>query len=956
MLAGQLEIQMLTNMAALTSQMSDVKGTVEGAMSGVEKAVGQAKSALQALGIGLSINAFVGMIQGSIEMMDKLNDLSKATGITVGDLAGLKLAANQSGSDLESVAASINKLSVNMGKDGESFKKLGVDAKDPLEAFKQLSDVFSKIEDPQTRAALGAAALGKSWAGAAPLLSEGSAKIQEMVDKGTALAGITKEMVEKADAFNDKLAELETATTGAKMKLADELLPAMTSIATAAGDAYQESGKLHGIWVALGGLGAFMFTDEFQTTASKVKELNKELEILYAEKKAQENTPAFGMLHRLFYGDNYLAGDIDKKTAEIKALKDALDKPNADAEKRLADTKAQAKAEAEAAEAAKKAAEFLGLQKKAIEEADKAREAALKAQDSFIENLEKEYDTLVLSTGEMKLNQAAQLGINGEALKYVEHLIDTTRETKNAIEAAKTRADQHKKESDAIDAYMLSLSAGYAAAAKVSQGALEDAQKEYDQFGLTKSQIAAITLARLQDQLTTKTAGSEAAEAVQKQIDAQSALIGVLQKGEARDAFIKDAEAVQKAWEHATKRISDGLASAITDALFDGRSVWDAFKSYLINSILEGAIKNALSSVIQAGLNSMFGTTLFSAGGAAAGTAVGAGAGGAAAGGGIVAGAGTVLGIGSGGFTGTGITGSLGIGASAGAGVTTAGVTGGGAGAAIGVDLAAVGSSSTAATAAAATEATSLSALSAAWPLAVIIAIDSTKQTSPDFSWVGSGALPPTTVSKTIQGYNEDITTSLTATSYKKGRQDTGDFFYQIWATDGLIGDVRADEFLNKYHGPVSAVTLKGSGGALGAAGDLPMTTLQKVLTELSSTYDAAALITAANTNWGVSEADVRMVGKSLSLPGYYAGGMFEGGLRIVGERGPELEATGPSRIFDAQTTASMLRSGGASNEDVVTELRAMRVQLAQLQQEARRTADATNGNPEAPMLTEVVV
>jgi hypothetical protein len=50
-----------------------------------------------------------------------------------------------------------------------------------------------------------------------------------------------------------------------------------------------------------------------------------------------------------------------------------------------------------------------------------------------------------------------------------------------------------------------------------------------------------------------------------------------------------------------------------------------------------------------------------------------------------------------------------------------------------------------------------------------------------------------------------------------------------------------------------------------------------------------------------------------------------------------------------------MLRSGGASNDEVVAELRAMRGQLAQLQQEARRTADATNGNPEAPMLTEVV-
>ena len=107
----------------------------------------------------------------------------------------------------------------------------------------------------------------------------------------------------------------------------------------------------------------------------------------------------------------------------------------------------------------------------------------------------------------------------------------------------------------------------------------------------------------------------------------------------------------------------------------------------------------------------------------------------------------------------------------------------------------------------------------------------------------------------------------------------------------------------------------------------------------------ATGTVAADGNAFGIHMQTVRMGSQPL-----------KGGLRIVGERGPELEATGPSRIFDAQTTASMLRSGGASNEDVVTELRAMRVQLAQLQQEARRTADATNGNPEAPMLTEVVV
>jgi hypothetical protein len=60
-------------------------------------------------------------------------------------------------------------------------------------------------------------------------------------------------------------------------------------------------------------------------------------------------------------------------------------------------------------------------------------------------------------------------------------------------------------------------------------------------------------------------------------------------------------------------------------------------------------------------------------------------------------------------------------------------------------------------------------------------------------------------------------------------------------------------------------------------------------------------------------------------FPGFANGGLFGGGMRLVGERGPELEITGPSRIFDAQTTASMLRSGGASNDELVTEMRLLR-------------------------------
>ena len=45
----------------------------------------------------------------------------------------------------------------------------------------------------------------------------------------------------------------------------------------------------------------------------------------------------------------------------------------------------------------------------------------------------------------------------------------------------------------------------------------------------------------------------------------------------------------------------------------------------------------------------------------------------------------------------------------------------------------------------------------------------------------------------------------------------------------------------------------------------------------------------------------------------------------MVGERGPELEVTGPSRIFNAEQTASILKSGGASNSELLNEMRMLR-------------------------------
>lgn len=69
-----------------------------------------------------------------------------------------------------------------------------------------------------------------------------------------------------------------------------------------------------------------------------------------------------------------------------------------------------------------------------------------------------------------------------------------------------------------------------------------------------------------------------------------------------------------------------------------------------------------------------------------------------------------------------------------------------------------------------------------------------------------------------------------------------------------------------------------------------------------------------------------RLNGETVKIPGYAAGGDFGGGLRLVGENGPELEVTGPSRIYNANQTAAML--AGGNGQDAANEVRQLRAEL----------------------------
>ena len=84
------------------------------------------------------------------------------------------------------------------------------------------------------------------------------------------------------------------------------------------------------------------------------------------------------------------------------------------------------------------------------------------------------------------------------------------------------------------------------------------------------------------------------------------------------------------------------------------------------------------------------------------------------------------------------------------------------------------------------------------------------------------------------------------------------------------------------------------------------------------------------------------------TIPQFASGGLHTGGGRIVGERGPELEVTGPARYWSFDKTREVF-GGGANNDALVSEVRALRAEVAGLRrQQAEEHREAVESNFEA--------
>jgi tape measure domain-containing protein len=205
-------------------------------------------------------------------------------------------------------------------------------------------------------------------------------------------------------------------------------------------------------------------------------------------------------------------------------------------------------------------------------------------------------------------------------------------EIKLAQQIANTRADLRRAEQRAIETHMAAEDARRIKEVAAARDAVAKAQQEYDQYGLTRSQIAELGLARLKDKQTAFTVGSENYDSVQLEIDAQRELIDLLQRTEFREAGVQAAKTAAEATAKAAadsatewQRFSESIGQGLTDSLFrafeSGRgffdTLWDGIKNTVKTTVLR-----VLLQPVQAGIGGLLGGM---SGGAQAGTGGGLG-------------------------------------------------------------------------------------------------------------------------------------------------------------------------------------------------------------------------------------------------------------------------------------------------------------------------------------------
>lgn len=264
----------------------------------------------------LSVGGMTAFIKSSINTADEMGKLSQKLGIGVKDLAGLKFAAEQSGTSIEGVATGTRNLSRYMVENGDKLNQYGITATDANGALLQLADQFGRMPDGVQKTALAMQIFGKSGLDMIPLLNSGADGLRDLMQRGQELVPVSDEMARKAAEFNDKMDDLSASFKTVSYDIAETMLPALTKLI----DEFRDGKKIAGGFfesLRLFGFGI----DPFKGTVGNIQKIGAELAAL---RKEQADAGALGATSDVIgfgvFSQERFAKEIADREKQLKFL------------------------------------------------------------------------------------------------------------------------------------------------------------------------------------------------------------------------------------------------------------------------------------------------------------------------------------------------------------------------------------------------------------------------------------------------------------------------------------------------------------------------------------------------------------------------------------------------------------------------------------------------------------
>jgi|GEM_PF-1095170 len=243
---GSLVVSLEANIAKFTSDMGKAAAIAESRARQIDKSIGLVKTGLASIGLGFTFGAtfdtLKNKIEGAIASAAGLQQLSERTGATVEALSGLSAIAKLSGTDTETLALGLQKLSKSMvdaqnggKKTSASFAAIGISVKDlagkgPDEVFQMVAKALANYQDGAEKVVIAQNLLGKSGANLLPVL-------KDLADAGDLQVKVTAAQAQMADEYEKNQVRLKVSTEAIFRVIGMELVPVFNAFTKALLDA-----------------------------------------------------------------------------------------------------------------------------------------------------------------------------------------------------------------------------------------------------------------------------------------------------------------------------------------------------------------------------------------------------------------------------------------------------------------------------------------------------------------------------------------------------------------------------------------------------------------------------------------------------------------------------------------------------------------------------------------------